>query len=190
MDWLLLAAFGIVWAAFLVPWSRRRSESKTVEDFEERLELLAHAGVHGTTGRWIVTPRKGVRFLGPQERHRARNRERRKKVLIFLIESIGLTFLIGLAPPLRPVWYVSGALAGLLLLYIWLLLAIKHRATDPHDVVRAAHAPARVAAAHHEAPGRYVADGPMAWARPAFNGLGSLGEGDAVHVVVRPAAAG
>ena len=25
------------------------------------------------------------------------------------------------------------------------------------------------------------------WARPTFNGLGSVGEGDRVHVVVRPA---
>ena len=32
---------------------------------------------------------------------------------------------------------------------------------------------------------RYVAEGRSAWARPNFNGLGSLGEGDRVHVVVR-----
>ena len=67
MQWLLLGVLGIIWAAFLIPVGRRRSDSRSVEDFERRMELLANAEVHGTTGRWIVTPRKGVRFLGPRE---------------------------------------------------------------------------------------------------------------------------
>jgi hypothetical protein len=32
-----------------------------------------------------------------------------------------------------------------------------------------------------------VVDNMGGWARPTFNGLGSVGEGDRVHVVVRPA---
>jgi hypothetical protein len=32
-----------------------------------------------------------------------------------------------------------------------------------------------------------VAEGRSTWARPTFNGLGSVGEGDRVHVVVMPA---
>jgi hypothetical protein len=32
-----------------------------------------------------------------------------------------------------------------------------------------------------------VAEGRSTWARPTFNGLGSLGESDRVHVVVRTA---
>jgi Flp pilus assembly protein TadB len=187
MEWLLLAAFGIMWAALLVPIVRKRSEARSVQEFETRMELLAHAGVHGTSGRWIVTPRKGIRFLGPQERQRARARERRRRVFVFLLESIGLTVLIGLVPPLRAAWYVSAALGALLLLYVWALLSIKHRAAHPHDVARAARVPEREP--QRPAPARYVADGRLGWARPTFNGLGALDESDAVHVVVRPASA-
>src|SRR5881396_1356539 len=130
---MLLAALGIMWIAFLVPRGRKRSEARSVIDFEHRMELLASAEVNGTTGRWIVTPRKGVRFLGPQERHRARARERRRRVFVALMEGIGLTWLIGAAPPLRVVWYASAGLGALLFVYVWLLLAIKAHEVRPHD---------------------------------------------------------
>ena len=128
MDWLLLAALGIMWVAFLLPSDRRRQRTEhSVEDFERRMELLAHAEAQGSEGRWIVTPRKGARFVGVAERRRARVRERRRKVLVFLLESIGLTFLIGLVPPLHAAWLLTAIFGGLLLLYVWLLLTIKHR---------------------------------------------------------------
>ena len=188
MDWLLLAALGIMWVAFLLPSDRRRQRTEhSVEDFERRMELLAHAEAQGSEGRWIVTPRKGARFVGVAERRRSRLRERRRKVLVFLIESIGLTFLIGLVPPLHAVWALSGIFAGLLVLYVWLLLSIKHRAAvQPHETARAARQPARVKTPVTAVP-RYVVDSMNGWARPTFNGLGSVGEGDRVHVVVRPA---
>ena len=186
MEWWLLGAFGIMWAAFLIPWGRRRSEAATVSDHERRMEFLANAEVHGTAGRWIVTPRKGVRFLGPQERERARARERRKRVFVFLLEGLGLSFLIGLVPPLRPVWGVTIGFGVLLLLYTWALLAIKARAPQPHEraiAARVPERPSRVPAA------RYVAGAFSGLARPTLHGLGSLGEGDRVHVVVRSASA-
>lgn len=186
MDWLLLAGLGIMWTAFLVP-SRLRPESRSVQDFERRLELLANAEVHGTSGRWIVTPRKGVRFLGPKERNRARARERRRRVLVILLESLTLTFLIGIVPPLRALWSVSLFFGVLLVLYVWLLLSLKARAPHPHEQARAARAEGRTTVRIGE---RYVADGRSAWARHTFNGLGSVGEGDRVHVVVKPASAG
>lgn len=188
MDWLLLAALGIMWVAFLLPSDRRRQRTEhSVDDFERRMELLAHAEAQGSEGRWIVTPRKGARFVGVRERKRARLRERRRKVLVFLIESIGLTFLIGLVPPLRSVWILTGVFGGLLVLYVWLLLSIKHRATvQPHETARAAKPPARVTTPVTAVP-RYVVDGVSGWARPTFNGLGSVGDGDRVHVVVRAA---
>ena len=143
MDWLLLAALGIMWVAFLLPSDHRRQRTEhSVEDFERRMELLAHAEAQGSEGRWIVTPRKGARFVGVAERRRARIRERRRKVLVFLIESIGLTFLIGLVPPLHAAWALTGIFGGLLVLYVWLLLSIKHR-----EAVAAARDGARRAAA-------------------------------------------
>src|SRR5512133_1999400 len=127
VEWMLLAALGIMWGAFLVPRGRKRSEARSVIDFEQRMELLANAEVHGTTGRWIVTPRKGVRFLGPDDRRRARARERRRKVFVALIELIALSFLMGLVPPLRQVWYVTAALAAVFVVYVWALLSMKAR---------------------------------------------------------------
>lgn len=126
---MLLAVLGIMWTAFLVPVSRKRSDARSVEDFERRMELLAQAEVHGTSGRWIVTPRKGVRFLGPRERQQARARARRRRVLVVLLEAIGLTLLIGVVPPLRVAWIVTAALGGVLLLYVWMLLVMKARAS-------------------------------------------------------------
>ncbi|HEX6844059.1 MAG TPA: hypothetical protein VF235_02980 [Actinomycetota bacterium] len=183
MEWLLLAAFAMMWGAFLWPTRGRRSEKRTVEDFERRMELLAYSEVHGTAGRWIVTPRKGVRFLGPQDRERARILARRRRVLVFLLEGLGISLLIGLVPPLRAMWVVSGVLGALLLLYVWALLAIKARASHPHDRARAAQIPAKPRSA---AP-RHVVDGVRAQARTTFNGLGTLGEGDRVHVIVKTA---
>jgi Flp pilus assembly protein TadB len=137
VQWLLLALLAIMWAAFLMPVGRKRSDARSVEEFERRMELLAQAEVHGTGGRWIVTPRKGVRFLGPRERQQARARARRRQIFVFLLEAIGLSLLIGVVPPLRVVWVVSGGLGALLVLYVWALLVIK---------ARAAAAPVRVVA--------------------------------------------
>ena len=182
MDWLLLAALGIMWVAFLVPTGRRgRKAHHSVGEHERRMELLAQA----------ETPRKGMRFMGQTERKRARVRERRRQVFTFLLEAIGFTFLIGLVPPLRVVWGVTAAFTLLLAVYVWLLLTVKHRAAmirttpDPRTRGQQARQPAtRAAAPAH----RYVAEGRSTWARPSFNGLGTVGEGDRVHVVVRTAA--
>jgi len=129
VQWLLIGVLGMMWTAFLVPIGRKRSDARSVDDFERRMELLAHAEVHGTNGRWIVTPRKGVRFLGPRERHQARVRARRRRVFVFLLEAIGLSLLIGVVPPLRASWIVAGVLGGLLLIYVWALMVIKARAS-------------------------------------------------------------
>jgi hypothetical protein len=190
VDWLLLAALGIMWVAFLAPVDRRRSSDATsVAEFERGMELLAYTDTTGAHGRWIVTPRKGVRFVGAARRQRARARERRRRVLVVLLESIGITALIGSVPPLRAMWSATVVLGILFVLYVWLLLAVKQRArvrigTGAEDV-----AGATATVTSRPVTPRHVADGTMAWARPTFNGLASFGESDRVHVVVRPASA-
>ena len=184
MEWLPLTVLGILWAAILLPTrSKAPTPQGSVGDFEHRMELLAQAESYGTEGRWIVTPRKGVRFMGPAQRNRARARDRRRQIFSFMLEAIGITFLIGLVPPLRVAWGVTGAMTALLAVYVWLLLTIKHRESTyraaPHRHARSHAAPTRPAPSP-----RYVAEGRSTWARPSFNGLGSLGEGDRVHVVV------
>jgi len=183
LSWLFLVALGMIWAAFLLPADRRKaSATRTVEDFGRNMELLAETESRGQ-GRWIITPRKGVPFMGPRARAQARARERRKRVFVFLTESIGLTFLIGLVPPLRVVWYATAALATLLGLYTWMLMSIKERSARTRALrrVEEANVPLRPRPARH----RYVSEGGVA--RPAFNGLGALGADDLVNIVVRPA---
>ena len=183
MDWLLLAALGIMWAAFLIPMAvRRRSMSASVSDFERRMEFLAHAEVNGTPGRWIVTPRKGARFIGDAQRRRVRIIERRRRILVFLLETVGVTALIGLVPPLHAVWNVTVAAVILLGAYVWMLLSMKGRGRST-EVDRARPTSDRAAALA----ARYVIEGMNGRARERFNGLDGLAESDRVHVVVRPA---
>jgi hypothetical protein len=153
------------------------------------MELLAHAEGR-SAGRWIVAPRKGVPFLGRHHRAAVRARERRRRVLVFLLESILLSFLIGLVPPLRVLWLVTAGLGVLLFAYVWLLVAIKARSAsapvrEGTDAAREPkhqlHLPEVAAAA------RYVAEGTRRTARPTFNGLGGFDDEDSVHVVVMPA---
>jgi len=186
VEWMLLAALGIMWGAFLVPRGRKRSEARSVIDFEQRMELLANAEVHGTTGRWIVTPRKGVRFLGPDDRRRARARERRRKVFVVLLDSIVLTSLIGLEPPLRPMWFVAAGLGAVLILYVWVLLSLKGRAHRPRRVPATANADSRRTVRVPSFEDR-IAGAPS---RPAFHDLDIFGDDEPVHVVVRTASAG
>lgn len=182
---MVFAGLGIMWGAMLVPTGRRRlSPNASVQDFERRMELLAQTELNAN-GRWIVTPRKGMPFVGTAERQRSRARERRKQVFTFLLESIGITFLMGLVPPLRALWNVTMVLGVLMGLYIWLLLYMKSQGqvTSAHEQARAARSPG--SRAPHVANTRFVAEGRSTWARPTFNGLGTLGESDRVHVVVR-----
>ncbi len=180
----MLAALAMIWAAFLVPSDRRKAPRHTVEDFERNMELLAETGGHDR-GRWIITPRKGIAFIGPRARAHQRARERRRRAFGFLLESIGLTFLIGLVPPLRVVWWATGILLALLAAYVWMLLSIKDRSPRARasERVRQASAPRRV----RVAPERFVAESASRLPRPSFNGLVAQGVDDLVDIVVRPA---
>jgi hypothetical protein len=197
VEWFPLAALCIMWAAFLVPIGRRRRSPKvSVLHFERGMELLAQIETrHEGPGRWIVTPRKGMPFLGQTGRKRARARERRRQVFVFLLESIAITSLIGLVPPLRAIfWAVAIGLAAILVVYVWLLLWIKQAAgvrtagTRPAERVRDAQPPSLAFDEVVVVPDRYVADGSSTRARATFNGLNLVDEEeDRVHVVVRAA---
>jgi hypothetical protein len=177
MGWLLFATLCTVWVALLPPgW--RRSPNRSVEEFERGMDLLADTD-HG--GRWIVTPRKGMAFVGPKERAKERARLRRRRVFVFLLETIGLTALIGMVPPLRSMWYATAVLLGLLGAYVWLLVSL--RAREAHGASLAPRATERPSPARR----RYAADGASRTARPAFNGLPALAADDLVNIVVRPA---
>jgi len=176
MGWLLLVALGIMWAAFLLPvW--RSSPNKSVEDFERNMELLADTE-GGSQGRWIVTPRKGMAFVGPRERAKERARARRRRVFVFMIELIGLTFLIGLVPPLRAMWYATATLLVLLGVYVWLLLS--NRARSANTVrIPAASAPEEAA----PVPRRHAVHGASHAGRSAAAGLVELDD-DLANIVV------
>ncbi len=186
MDWLFIAALGILWVAFILPRDRRRhSPEQSIEGFEHDMEVLADT--ESPQGRWIVVPKKGTPFLGSRRRKMARTRERRRRVFVFLLESIGITLLIGAVPPLREMWMLTFLLTGLLVAYVFLLISLRNvenpRAKSTAEAVDEVAAPQVQEAARF----RYVAEGRSRSPRPAYNGLGSLDESDRVHVVVHSA---
>src|SRR5256714_677295 len=84
VEWLLVGALVIIWAAFLYSPARRSSSPHaSVEEFERNMGLLAET--ERVTGRWIVAPRKGTRFVGDTQRNRRRSRERRRRVFVALL---------------------------------------------------------------------------------------------------------
>jgi len=123
LSWLFLAGLVIIWAVCIFPWSRRRSSpSSSVDQFERGLSLLADTG---RAGRWIVAPRKGAQFMGARGRARARARTRRRRVLTFLLEATGLTALMAMFPPLRPLVFAAGLFGLMLVAYVGMLLALR-----------------------------------------------------------------
>lgn len=183
MSWLMVVALGMIWAAFLLPHERGKATNRTVEDFERRMELLAETGGQNQ-GRWIVTPRKGMAFLGNRARAEQRARERRRQVLVFLLESVGITLLIGLVPPLRVVWYVTAVLLCLLAAYVWMLLWMKERSSHARTLEQTRVV--RVPETARPAPAKYVADASSRNPRPAYKGL-TVDDDDIVNIVVKPA---
>jgi hypothetical protein len=125
MDWLPLAVLGIIWAAFLLPWPRRGKVSRQFPDLREDVQLETDATQQ--PGRWVLAPKKGTRFVGSRERARLRARERRRRIVVVLLEAVGLTALIGVFPPLRPMLFVTGFLVLLLLVYLGLVAVMVSR---------------------------------------------------------------
>lgn len=196
MDWLLLAGLGIIWAAFLLPTGMRRKNSPntSVEEFERNMDLLADTESGNDSGRWVITPRKGTAFLGPRERERARVRERRRHVLTFLMEATGISFLIGLFPPLHSMWLLTGAFGIALVGYVFLLIRLKEiesgRARG-HDRTKLESEPAQqryssVARKGYATGARFVAESGSRTPRPSYAGLGAVAgqDDDSVHVIV------
>jgi hypothetical protein len=88
------------------------------------MDLLAETNM-SHTGRWLLVPRKGERFLGARDRKRVRVRRRRRLIFSFLLESTLVTLLIGLFPPLRAMLVGTTVLAVLLVSYVGLLIHIR-----------------------------------------------------------------
>lgn len=125
LGWLLLAALGIIWIAFLVPWKRSdRSPRSTVADFERRMAMLEETN-KTSSGRYVLMPRKGERFRGTEERARLRVKQRRRAVFKGLLEATGGAVLIGLFPPLRAFLVIAVVLALALAGYCALLVKLR-----------------------------------------------------------------
>jgi hypothetical protein len=113
MDWAALAVLGLIWAILLLPEPRASRSRRLKMPIEQEFRH---------PGRWILSPRRGSRFVGPHARERERARERRRRVFVFFLEAIGLTGLIGVFPPLRGMLFVTALFAVLLLAYSALVL--------------------------------------------------------------------
>jgi hypothetical protein len=124
LSWLFIVGLGIIWASFLLPSKRGTSPVSTVEAFEKKMDMLAETN-GASPGRWVLVPRKGERFLGSRDRNRVRVRRRRRQIFSFLLESTGLTLLIGLFPPLRLMLVGTAVLGAIFVLYLGVLMKIK-----------------------------------------------------------------
>lgn len=124
MDWILLVALIIIWGVVLLPRGQRGSPRDSIARFEQGMETLAHTN-GAPPGRWVLAPKKDEPFIGSQQRVRMRVRERRRQVLTVLGEAIAITGLIGMVPPLRPMWVLTGALLLLGAAYVFMLLQLR-----------------------------------------------------------------
>jgi hypothetical protein len=147
----------IIWLAFFLP-SRHRSPAASVEEFEQKMSLLAETH-RDAPGRWVLMPRR--RFLGPQDRARVRVVRRRRLVFTGLLEATVLFLLMGMVPPLRPMLFAAGGLAFLLLVYSALLvqLRIADHERDRRGADRRRMAPSHVTYPHGYAAERVYAGG-------------------------------
>ena len=189
MSWIFLAGLGMIWAVCCYP--RGRSPRTTVKEFEQGMDRLADVGTNKDVGRFILAPRKGMPFLGVRERARVRARVRRRRILTFLLEACGLTALMGMFPPFRPMFYATAIFAALLLGYVGTLVWIKETQKDRVRHMR--HALGSAVARyrpHHAAPAGAGGNGHAAQpdgrgAHPIYNHLGFLDPAEGVHVRIR-----
>jgi hypothetical protein len=182
MGWLLLIGLGIVWAAFLFPQKRSRTSTFAIEEFNRDMSRLADT--ERSTGRWIVAPRKDVRFMGGEERARCRTIARRRRFFVVLLEALGLTFLIGLFPPLRGMWFATAIIAALLAMYVWMLVQAKQEEGGQATQARGA-SPFDEAAPQPVAVPVLEPVREPSWAGPSpYGAYGQLAADDLVHVVV------
>jgi hypothetical protein len=114
MDWISLVVLAIIWAALLIPAPKRKRDTRV--PFTTRSEMDHEEFSH--PGRWILSPKRSARFVGPGARARMRARERRRRVIVVLAEAIGITLLMGLFPLLRPMFYVAGFLFVLFVVFL------------------------------------------------------------------------
>jgi len=186
VDWLLLAALGIIWVAFLLPSGRRASPAATIEEFEKSMDRLADTD---GKGRWVMAPPKGAIFMGAKARQRAVILERRRRLLTFLLQGTGLTFLIGLVPPLHGMWVLTMGFGVVLVGYCWMLLRLRAIETHGHHGPVTARPPSvqhrvqETAGQGYATGQRYVADHNGRVARSSYAGLAAVTEDD-VHVIV------
>jgi hypothetical protein len=94
-----------------------------VEDFEQKMNVLAEAH-RAAPGRWVLMPRKGHRFMGP-DRQRARVKRRRRQVFMVLLEATGLTLIMGIFPPFRIMLWATAVLVFVLLAYMAALVSLR-----------------------------------------------------------------
>jgi hypothetical protein len=120
VDWISLVVLVIIWAALLIPTPHRKRETRV--PFTPRSEMDHEEFSH--PGRWILSPKRSGRFVGPGARARMRARERRRRVIVVLAEAIGITLLMGLFPALRPMLFVAGFLFVLFAVFLGASLRI------------------------------------------------------------------
>ena len=83
MDWLALTVLVIIWCVLLLPGPARREAPSPLRGI-----MSSDQQTFQYPGRWILSPTRGARFVGPRNRARLRARERRRRVYLFLRDRV------------------------------------------------------------------------------------------------------
>lgn len=109
LELIFLVLLALVWAVVLIPsLIRGRLESSPIDgvrSFERSMGVLANTRSRRqqqTSGRWILIPRN----VTPSMRRRARVLQRRRRAFERLLVVAVLTFILGIVPALRWMWFV------------------------------------------------------------------------------------
>jgi hypothetical protein len=125
LDWLSVAVLGIIWAVLLAPRPQRAAPRSPIMTVSSEQQEFRHPG------RWILSPKRGSRFVGSRARARLRARDRRRRIFLFLLEAIALTGLIGVFPPLRGMLVVTAVLILFMAIYGLMVMRMTFRAPAP-----------------------------------------------------------
>jgi hypothetical protein len=146
---VVLLILAVVWAVFLVPQIVRARAERTPADsigaFRSQLSVLERTspGVQAQPARAATRPVLGGAYTAvPAYRPagalptRSQARKRRREILQALLAATAGSFLLGLVPPLRPMWFASAGLLGLTATYVFLLVRARNIAAEREMKVR------------------------------------------------------
>jgi hypothetical protein len=138
---VVLLILAVVWAVFLIPQVARVRAEKTPADtvgaFRHQLSVLERTNAgngYYAAGTGVAAPMARALPLAPVTR--ATVAQRRRAIAVFLLAGMGVTLLLGMLPPLRPLLMLHLVLDALFVGYLGLLARARTIAAERDTKVR------------------------------------------------------